>query len=228
MTRPPDVPHDPRHEQHPHTRAFDAFEEPASASAPTAPTEAYSQQRYQEPFLPAAGAPHEQPSAGRGGGIRTAVLAVTALVAIVAIVVVGYLLLHRSPGAEGDASAASTIPAPASATATTTAPHTPTTTSAEPPIPAPTRTVARGAVVYQITGNGDIVGLRYRTGTHFTLVAAAGTPWSQAVTVRGHNAELTAIVVRGPVTCNILRGEDLLSSSTSSGGLLRCVAVLTQ
>ena len=43
-------------------------------------------------------------------------------------------------------------------------------------------------------------------------------------TVTGDAAELTAVVVRGPVTCNILRGDELLASATSNGGTLRCTA----
>lgn len=158
-----------------------------------------------------------------GGGKRTAILVVAIIAVIALIAVVAYAII-RSSGGDGD-TVATTAPA------TTTVTTTPTTTTTEETTTEETTTTttpaqAAGAVTYQITGNGDVVALRFRKGNDYEIVAATGTPWSRQATITGDNAELTAVVVRGPVTCNILRGEELLASATSNGGTLRCAAGL--
>ena len=81
-------------------------------------------------------------------------------------------------------------------------------------------------MVYQLTGSGDVAGVRYRKGSEFAIDPVTSTPWSMTARVSGSTAELTGIVLRGPVTCTIMHGEQQLSSATSNGGLLRCVADL--
>ena len=66
--------------------------------------------------------------------------------------------------------------------------------------------------------------------THGIPALLRGAPEMNSLVALGASpatdAELTAVVVRGPVTCNILRGEELLASATSNGGTLRCAAGL--
>ena len=147
-----------------------------------------------------------------------AIIAVIALIAVVAYAIV------RSSGSNGD-TAATTAPATTTiSTPTTTEQTTTEDTTTTEETTTTTAAPAAGAVTYQITGNGDVVALRFRKGNDFEIVAATGTPWSRQATVTGDAAELTAVVVRGPVTCNILRGDELLASATSNGGTLRCTA----
>ena len=196
------------------------------------PDQGYGQQGYgnqeygnQEYGQQAYGNEHQpgQDPDSSGGGKRTAIL-VVALIAVIALIAVVAYAIIRSSGGDGD-TVATTAPA------TTTVTTTPTTTTTEETTTEETTTTttpaqAAGAVTYQITGNGDVVALRFRKGNDYEIVAATGTPWSRQATITGDNAELTAVVVRGPVTCNILRGEELLASATSNGGTLRCAAGL--
>lgn len=262
MTPPPDRPREPSDpgDEHPETRQFDPFEDPASVGEPTAPTEAYGDQPYRDPYGQGDGgdqyggdqypteaysdtrggtgqyaAPYDTPppsggppsagagASGGGPGKRTPLLILATLAAIALIAIVAVLIV-RGSGGDGGTTSAATTPTTTTAPTTTTTTTEETTTTTEPTTTTTTRTVTPGAVVYQITGNGEVVGLRFRSGADFVVVAATGTPWSQTAQVGGGSAELTAIVVRGPVTCNILQGEELLSSSTSSGGPLRCAA----
>ncbi|MFW0794242.1 hypothetical protein AAFP30_10555 [Gordonia sp. CPCC 205515] len=216
-----------------------AAEPPPAAGhhGPYDPPQAYTQAGYGQPQYgqPGYGAPgYGEPGYGETGygeppeppknTGRTVGLALAALAALVVVALVGLLIARGGNKDNGNSAAASTTTTPS--TTTTTSTPTTTTTTEEETTTTPPPTVAPGAVVYQITGNGDIVGVRYRSGDQFTFVAAVGSPWSQATTVTGGTAEMTAIVLRGPVTCNILHGEDLLSSSTSNGGPLRCAATL--
>ncbi|GAC50487.1 hypothetical protein GOACH_25_00230 [Gordonia aichiensis NBRC 108223] len=167
--------------------------------------------------------PTGQETNSSGGGKRTAIL-VAAIIAVIALIaVVAYAIVRNSGGNDG--TAATTAPATTTLTTPPTSRQTTTQeTTTEETTTTTTNAPAAGAVTYQITGNGDVVALRFRKGNDFEIVAATGTPWSRQATVSGDNAELTAVVVRGPVTCNILRGEELLASATSNGGTLRCAA----
>ncbi|MGV9709365.1 hypothetical protein ACWDTI_01685 [Gordonia sp. NPDC003424] len=222
----PPAAHPPAAGDPPPTAAY-----PGPYDAPQAYTEAqrgqadygqtsYGQTSYGQPAYgdPAYGEPPRPPS----NNGRTIALALTALAALVVLALVG-VLIARGNGNDDNGTAAGASSATSAATTTTRPSPTTTTTTEETPTTT-TPTVPSGAVVYQLTGNGDIVGIRYRSGDSFTLVAAAGSPWSQATTVTGGTAEMTAIVLRGPVTCNILHGEQLLASSTSNGGPLSCSA----
>ncbi|WP_343287313.1 hypothetical protein [Gordonia sp. SID5947] len=148
---------------------------------------------------------------------------IAVIAAVVVLALVGILIARGSGSDDAEQTAGASS---SSATTTTASSTTTTTTTEETTTTTPTPTVAPGAVVYQLTGNGDVIGIRYITGTRSAVVAAAGTPWSQSATVTGSTAELNAIVIRGPVTCNILHGRDLLASSTSNGGPLQCSAPL--
>ncbi len=83
-------------------------------------------------------------------------------------------------------------------------------------------------MTYQLTGNGDVVALSFSKGGGApTVIAATGAPWSQRVNVKGTTAKLSAIVVRGPVTCSILVDGEQLATATSNGGTLNCSADLS-
>ncbi|QRY62569.1 hypothetical protein JVX90_19755 [Gordonia sp. PDNC005] len=160
-------------------------------------------------------------SNGKNTG-RTVVLSLVVALSLVVLIVVAVLVFggESSP----DNGAATTTVAPSSTTSSTTA-STPTTT------PTPTSTHTRptgepGTVTYQLTGSGDVVGVSYRSGSTMRVVAITGTPWQQKTTVTDRRARLTGIVIRGPITCTIMQGEELLSSSTSSGGPISCGATL--
>ncbi|GAA1482042.1 hypothetical protein GCM10009624_24820 [Gordonia sinesedis] len=254
MTRPPDDPRDPRDEP-PQTRAFDPDVDPASVGDPTSqyptgqaysrqqPAAPYGQDPYgqgygpgpygQDPYTAGQYAPGQYgqdpyaappPGDGRKQSRRTAGLVLAIVVALVIVVVAAILVVNSSGGDGGSAAPSTTSRAPSTTTTTTTTETTTTTTTTEP-----TTTTARppaGAVVYQLTGNGDVVAISYRSGTRSVIVPTSGTPWTQSTQVDGGTAEITAIVIRGSVTCTILQGEQLLASSTSSGGPLRCAAQL--
>lgn len=189
----------------------------------------YGQPGYGQPVYgdPAYGDPAQQgePTPPKHTG-RIVGLVLAALVGLVVVALAAVLIVRGTGNRNNGGTAAPATSSTTATTTTTSSPTTTTTTTTEETTTTPTPTVAPGAVVYQITGNGDIVALRYRTGDAFSVVAAVGTPWSQAATVTGGVAEMTAIVLRGPVTCTILHGEDLLASSTSNGGPLRCAANL--
>ncbi|QTI71525.1 hypothetical protein J6U32_05465 [Gordonia polyisoprenivorans] len=144
------------------------------------------------------------------------------IAALVLIVVVAVLVVRSTGG--GDSTASPTTSS-VSATPSTTTPTTTTTTETTTEETTTARVTA-GAVVYQLTGSGDVAGVRYRKGSEFVIDPVTAAPWSMTTTVTGGSAELTAIVVRGPVTCTIMHGREQLTSTTSNGGLLRCVADL--
>ncbi|GAB91379.1 hypothetical protein [Gordonia rhizosphera] len=236
MTRPPDDRWDPNRE-HPDTRRFEPGDETA-AYGPGDQTGTYgTPQAYTEgyqnppPYGPTGAAgpgygappppPPQTPRSKNSG--RTIGLAAAALAALVVLVVVG-VLVARGAGNDGSSAGSASSSAPSTRGSSTTPTTTTTTTTEE--TTRTTSTVAPGAVVYQLTGGGDVIALRFRDGDGHTIVAATGAPWSRATTVTGGVADLTAIVVRGPVTCNILQGEQLLSSATSNGGPLSCSANL--
>ncbi|MAU81396.1 hypothetical protein VX037_14460 [Gordonia sp. Z-3] len=251
MTRPPDEPWDPNRES-PETRRF----EPSDETAAYGPTDEIPGQRAQgagpgePPPTAAQPGPYDAPQAytaanygagyggpGYGGPVppgppppkntgRTVGLALAALGALVVLALVGVLIARGGTDDGTDASAGADSSSATTSTTEREDTTTSTTTTTEDTTTTTTPTVAPGEVVYQLTGNGDVVGIRYLEQGSSTVVAAAGTPWSQAATVGGTSAEITAIVIRGPVTCNILRGEDLLASSTSRGGPLRCAATV--
>lgn len=156
------------------------------------------------------------------GRSRTVLLSVVVVLAVVVLALVGFLVFRQASSPSDDVSTAT----PATTTTRTTAPTSPTRTSSTT---VPTRTtpvVAPGSVTYQLTGSGEVVGLAYRNHSGRVVVAAAGSPWSSKTTASDRNVEMTAVVIRGPVTCTILQGEELISSSTSSGGPLRCAGRL--
>ncbi|GAC67216.1 hypothetical protein [Gordonia soli] len=204
-----------------------AYSQAYGAQDPYGPQGGYPDQSYgDQNYGPPPGGPYDDPRGGDGGGNRgrTAGLVLAVLAAIVVIVLVAFLIARGSSDDELPATSSSatsqvtTTSAEPTTTTTTRETTTTTTTSAPPP----------GEVVYQITGSGDVVGLRYAARGQTVLIAATATPWSQTARVNGGSAELTALVIRGPVTCTILRGEKLLTSSTSNGGPLRCAATFSE
>ncbi|WP_050792876.1 hypothetical protein [Gordonia neofelifaecis] len=158
----------------------------------------------------------ESPS-GRG---RTVLLSLVVIVAVIILAAVGFMVFRSGPA---DTAAPGSTSTPSAATTTSDtetsspAPTTPTRT---------TTTVPPGSVTYQLTGDGDVVALAYRDSGGRVVIAATGTPWSSQTTVSDRDVEMTAIVVRGPVTCTILQGDQLVSSSTAHGGPLRCAGRL--
>ncbi len=154
---------------------------------------------------------------------RTVLLVVIALLALALLIVAGFLVFRS-----GDRATSSSEGTGSSTTTNSEAPSsTESSTSSKAPTSTPDRTrptAAPGSVTYQFTGSGSVVAVGYTSADGNQVVAAAGAPWSVRTTVRGGSAELTAIVVSGTVTCTILHGEDLLASSTSSGGPLACRA----
>lgn len=159
-------------------------------------------------------------SSGSGRG-RTFLLSLVVVLAVIVLALVGFLVFGQNSSSDSDSSTTSTTntvsPKPTETDEPTTESSTPTRT---------TPTVAPGAVTYQLTGSGDVVALAFRTDSGREVVAATGAPWSNRTTVSDRRAEMTAMVVRGKVTCTILHGDKLISSSTSSGGALRCVGRL--
>ncbi|MFW0783093.1 hypothetical protein AAFP35_01110 [Gordonia sp. CPCC 206044] len=243
MTRPPDDRWDPNREtpetrqfgpsddtaahgqqQHPDPYQQPGYQEPyapdpyATPQAYTEATQAYGQSGYEQQDPGYGDEPPQPPAKHTGRTVGLALAAIAALIVLILLVV----LVTRDNGDGSDEPAAG-----AASSTTTTAQRsepTTTTTTTEDTTTTTTRTARPGAVVYQLTGNGDVVAIRFRDGDQHTFVAAAGSPWSQAATVSGGRADMTAIVVRGPVTCTILHNGELLSSSTSNGGPLSCSA----
>lgn len=155
---------------------------------------------------------------------RTVLLSAVVVLGVIVLALVGFLVFRDSSAPLPGSDSAPT--APATSSTTETSPTSTSRTSAEPR-PQPTATsVAPGSVTYQLTGDGDVVALAYRNSSGRVLVAATGTPWTQRTTVADRDVELTAVVIRGPVTCTILQGDELVSSSTSHGGPLRCAGRL--
>ncbi|GAA2386285.1 MULTISPECIES: hypothetical protein [Gordonia] len=155
---------------------------------------------------------------GRG---RTVVLSLIVVLAVIILAAVGFLVFRS-----GSPNSGTDRPSATPTTVTTTSEESETISS---PKPTPTRTTPRvepGSVTYQLTGDGDVVALAYRDSGGRVVVAATGTPWSAKTVVPDREVEMTAIVVRGPVTCTILQGDDMISSSTSRGGPLRCAGRL--
>lgn len=227
MTQPPGDGHDPNR-PHPSTRAFEPADNPAeypeSAAQPQSPAPgSVSPSGYGAvpPTGSGPGAPGYPPG-GSGGGRRTLFLVLTVIGALVVLVVVAALIFGGS-GHDTPSSSPTTTTTVSATTRSTTVP----TTTRETTTEQTTRsTAAPGSVVYQLTGGGDVVGVRYRRGGDFAFDPVTSAPWSVSTSVDGSSAELTAIVVRGPVTCTIMQGGQLLASATSNGGLLRCAADL--
>ncbi|MGV9794039.1 MULTISPECIES: hypothetical protein [unclassified Gordonia (in: high G+C Gram-positive bacteria)] len=253
MTRPPeDDPRDPRQQppppsntpQHPETRQFGPNTDPAAIGDPvppqpdpmTAPTDQYGQ--FAEPAPPSQAYTNAGPSGGyppTGYGAdpqpskntgRTVGLVLAVVAALVVIGIVAFLIL-RGGGDESTTAGASstTSSAPSSKSSSTT---TTTTTTTTRTTSSPTSTAPSDQVTYQLTGGGSVITLSYEASGRRGFVASTGTPWSLSVRVGGDNAELTAIVVQGTVTCTIMRNGEQLSSATSGPSPLplRCAAPL--
>ncbi|MGW0035275.1 hypothetical protein [Gordonia sp. NPDC003376] len=224
MTQPPGEPRDPN-QQPPHTRAFGPDDNPA---IPPEATYGYGYTAGPPPSPPGGhGGSNGGGSNGGGGNRRTLYLSIAALVALILVIGLAALVFKGRSG-DNTSAASSTTSTPASSQASSTTSTGTTTSTTQETTTTPTSTVVAGSVVYQLTGNGDVIGLRYRSGGDSVFVAATGTPWSQHTRIDDGNAELTAIVVRGPVTCTIMQGTELLSSATSNGGPLRCGAQLPE
>ncbi|MFC0316424.1 hypothetical protein ACFQNE_00160 [Gordonia phosphorivorans] len=155
---------------------------------------------------------------------RTMMLVVIVALALALLTVVGFLVFRPGASTESPGAATESTTAEASSSSTESTPSSAAPTSSTPDHTRPT--AAPGSVTYQFTGSGSVVAVGYKSADGDKVLAAAGAPWSVRTTVRGTSAELTAIVVTGTVTCTILHGEDLLASSTSSGGPLVCRAQL--
>lgn len=241
MTQPPE--HDP-------TRRMDPLDETAAYEM-SDPTHAYDQhqQPYEQPYQTAygqqpytggaypdqqhPGQPYPDQPATSGGEPpvtpprkntgRTVGLSLAIVLALIVIGFVGYLIVdkNRSP-APGVAIVSESATDSTTTSATTSSPTSTSTQTSTPTTPA----VPVGQVTYKISGDGDVLGLRYRTGNSSQFVPAVGAPWSQ-VAQAGERAELTALVVRGKVTCSIMHGDKVLSTSTSAGGTLMCQANLS-
>lgn len=158
-----------------------------------------------------------------GGRTRTVLLSLVVILAVVVLGLVGFLVFGQQSNDPGSDQAATTTGTTTPPTATTEE----TTTASPTPTSEHTRPRAEpGSVTYQLAGSGDVVALAFRTDNGREVVAATGTPWSNRTTVSDREVEMTAMVVRGVVTCTILQGDELVASSTSRGGPLRCAGKL--
>lgn len=158
------------------------------------------------------------------GTTRTAVLSTVVFLALVALIVVAVLIVKDKTSTDSTPpTTAVTAPTSTSASATS-APSPSPSTSEESTHTRPTG--EPGTVVYQLTGDGDVIGVTYRTGNSSRVVAVTGTPWQQRTTLTDRRAEIGGVVVRGKITCLILQGEELLASSTSGVGPFSCNATL--
>lgn len=207
----------------PGTGAGQGYESAAAYSQ--SPPGYYGQAPYQ--------APDETPP--RRNRSRTVLLSLLVILALAVLVLAGLLVFRSLDDDGGDGPAASGPSASTSTTdsaSSTTTPSTTTSstaTSSSEPSGGSRPTAAPGAVTYQFTGSGNLVGVTYATTAGEKLVAATGAPWSVRADVGpGGRAAVGGIVVGGTVTCTILHGEDLLASSTSSGGPISCAAVLDE
>ncbi|WOC12487.1 hypothetical protein [Gordonia sp. MP11Mi] len=156
---------------------------------------------------------------------RTVVLSVVVFVALIALIVVAVLVVKdETSSTTGTAPATTTVPATSESKPPSSTTETPTSTTPEPTHTRPTG--EPGSVIYQLTGNGDVVGVAYHSGGRSRIVVVTGTPWQQRTTVTDRRAEVSGIVVRGRITCTIMQGEELLASSTSGVGPFSCSAAL--
>ncbi len=161
-------------------------------------------------------------TSGKNTG-RTVVLSLAVALSLIVLLVVA-VLVFRDSSSQDSGAATTTVTAPSSTTTSSTA--TSTTTRSTPTSTHTRPTGEPGTVTYQFTGDGDVVGASYRSGNTMRIVAITGTPWQQKTTVDDRRARLTGIVIRGKITCLIMQGEDLIASSTSSGGPITCTATL--
>ncbi|MGJ0118353.1 hypothetical protein ACQ7HM_04020 [Williamsia sp. MIQD14] len=181
----------------------------------------YGQPQYAQPQYGAPQYGETPPGGGNSNRTLWLVAAVVALLLVVALVA-GYFLVNNS-GDDGDNDLA------ASGSTSVTAPD----DSLVPDLPggaipteepSTTATPTPGQILYQITGNGQVLGLTYSAGQTFKITPRLITPpWSVAVDV-GVTPSLTAVVLQGQLTCTISRDGKVLNTSTSSTGLLRCEA----
>ncbi|MBE7162532.1 MAG: hypothetical protein INR72_14930 [Williamsia herbipolensis] len=166
-------------------------------------------------------APAGGPPPPNGGSSRTLwlIAAVVALILVVALVA-GYFLISRSDSSDDTAAAASSTSEPAPSTDNLFP------TFADPSTPQdggqPSASAAPGQVLYQLSGNGQVLGVTFASGTTLKVSPTLITPpWSVAATVDS-DPSLTAVVLSGSVTCTISRDGQVLTTATSSTGLLRC------
>ncbi|MGU3291542.1 hypothetical protein [Williamsia sp. M5A3_1d] len=221
--------------QNPPTQAFDPDQAPYTQGP--YPHDPYARPHYgQQPQYggpqyaqPGYGQdPYAQPQYGEtppGGGNSNRTLwliaAVVALLVVVALVA-GYFLVSNS-GDDGDNDLAASSSTSVTAPDDSLIPDLPggAIPTEEPPTSA---TPTAGQILYQITGNGQVLGLTYSAGQTFKITPRLITPpWSVAVDV-GVTPSLTAVVLQGQLTCTISRDGKVLNTSTSSTGLLRCEA----
>lgn len=203
-------------EQRPSTRRMEPIDPSAESTTSRHPRQepvsyaestpgAYSDPGYRDPD-PYQGEPGASP---RRLSSRTVLLALIAGLAVLVLALAAFLVFTGPEDDEADDRAA--VPSRSTTTSETT------TSSSTPPTSA--------SITYQITGNGNLVGLRYRDETGEKVVAATAAPWSVRVTLKpSSSVQLTAIVVTGPVTCNILYDGEPLATATSNGGPLSCQA----
>lgn len=252
MTQPPDGPgqHEPTRRLDPVDGAAEydnsptqAYSDPEQPYEPTAATQYHQQPDhsgyYDGPYTqahpPAQGQPNTQgqpaydprqpavPTKNNTG--RTIGLSLAIILALIVIGFVGYRIVDGNGSSDTTAATSSetsteqSTAAESSTTESTTEETTSTPATGTDPVPV-------GQVTYQITGDGDVVGLRYTTSTGSQFLAAVGSPWQQTTKVAHGSAAMSAIVIRGKLTCTISRGDNVLSSSTSAGGTLNCSASL--
>ncbi|MCF8608516.1 hypothetical protein L5I01_34715, partial [Gordonia sp. HY442] len=116
---------------------------------------------------------------------RTVVLSIVTFLALVAVVVVAVLIVRdRTSSPESAAPTTVVVSSPTSTTST------PTSTSTSTPTSTPESTHTRptgepGSVTYQLTGDGEVVGVTYRSGNKKQVVVITGTPWQQKTTLKG-------------------------------------------
>ncbi|MFW0788253.1 hypothetical protein [Gordonia sp. CPCC 205333] len=242
MTRPPQGPdeHEPtrrldpldgagaydQSQTHAYSEPDRPYEQPAATQYQQPPTQGhYYDQPYTQGQSYTGGQPPAEPPRKTNTG-RTVGLSLAIVLALIVIGFVGYRIASG-----GDSPNTAAVPSESTVTTdtpseTTESSTTESTTESTSETPTSTDPIPVGQVTYQITGDGDVVGLTYRTSGGNQFVATAGSPWQQTAKVSQGRAELNAIVIRGKLSCTISRGDEVLSSSTSAGGTLRCSATL--
>lgn len=197
-----------------------AYPESAAYTAPAAGGPGQPPLGYGDPAAP----PGPPPKSNTG---RTVILSLIALLALAILILAGFLVFRSVDSSDSGGTAAAESSSTTTATSKVEESETPTSATSSPTSTRARPTAAPGEVIYQFTGSGSLVAVRYTTAGGDQVLATAGAPWSVHTSVGDSGtAELTGIVVNGPVTCTIMHGEEQLASSTSNGGPLTCRATV--
>lgn len=210
---------DPQYQQYPDPQYQQPQYEGPQYEQPQYEQPGYGQPAYADD--PSVVAP---PAPGRNRG-RTAVLSLIALLALGLVILAAFLVLG-SRGGSDDSSTAGAASSSSSSSAATSSSSKTTSSSTESSTTSSSKPAAGGTVTYELSGSGNLVGLRYTGRSGDQVVAATGVPWSVRTEVSGGTAQVSGIVVGGRVTCTITVDGEVVSTATSNGGTLSCRAPL--